>query len=96
MATSQSKAATIRVGDSLFARQRESFRELAWRLDTQVGLLSMFAIAFLIRLAIAPWVGFYFDLHNAQIWAASVPTGTEPASVQIGGYSTPAEGQPSR
>jgi hypothetical protein len=72
MATSQSKAATIRVGDSLLARQRESFRELAWRLDTQVGLLSMFAIAFLIRLAIAPWVGFYFDLHNAQIWAGEL------------------------
>src|SRR3989475_1353774 len=72
MATSQSKAATIPVGDSLFARQRESFRELAWRLDTQVGLLSMFAIAFLIRLAIAPWEGFYFDLHNAQVWAGEL------------------------
>src|SRR5205807_10383116 len=31
-----------------------------------------FAVALAMRLAIAPWVGFYYDLHNAQIWAGEL------------------------
>ena len=46
--------------------------QLAWRLDTQSGLLTMFAVAFVMRLVIAPWVGFYYDLHNAQLWAGEL------------------------
>jgi hypothetical protein len=51
---------------------RKRLGQLAWRLDTPVGLVTMFSFAFAVRLAIAPWVGFYFDLHNAQIWAGEL------------------------
>jgi hypothetical protein len=32
----------------------------------------MFAVAFVIRVVIAPWVGFYDDLHNGQLWAGEL------------------------
>jgi hypothetical protein len=72
MATSRNKAAPIRGRYSHAFSRREHLSELVWRIDTRAGLLSMFGVAFLIRLAIAPWVGFYFDLHNAQVWAGEL------------------------
>ena len=41
-----------------------------WRLETPVGLGAMFAVAFLVRVVIAPHAGFYGDLRLFQIWAA--------------------------
>jgi Gpi18-like mannosyltransferase len=43
---------------------------LAWRLDTRAGLVAMFAVAFLIRVLIAPHVGFYGDLRLFKMWAS--------------------------
>src|SRR5262245_60353676 len=43
-------------------------RELLWRLDTPVGLGAMFALAFAIRILIAPHFGFYGDLRLFGIW----------------------------
>ena len=50
-------------------RLREHAARLAWRLDTRVGLLGMFAVALAVRLAIAPWVGFHVDLNAFRDWA---------------------------
>jgi hypothetical protein len=57
---------------SISPETHQRLGQLAWRLDTPVGLVTMFSFAFALRLAIAPWVGFYFDLHNAQIWAGEL------------------------
>ena len=51
---------------------RDRLTGLAWRLETPAGLLGMFAIGFAIRLAIAPWVGFYSDLNYFRQWAEAV------------------------
>src|SRR5437870_267614 len=50
----------------------DRLERFAWRLDTPAGLVTMFAAAFLMRVAFAPWVGFYSDLHNARIWAGTL------------------------
>jgi Gpi18-like mannosyltransferase len=47
----------------------ERFRQLAWRVETPVGLAAMFAVAFLLRVLIAPHFGFYGDLRLFQEWA---------------------------
>src|SRR3954447_17536940 len=49
--------------------QRRSLGRLAWRLDTPAGLVAMFTAAFLIRVLIAPYVGFYGDLRLFRMWA---------------------------
>src|SRR6266566_9811143 len=69
MATSRNKAATIRARDWLSFSQPESFRELAWRLNTTLGLAAMFFLAFLLRILLAPHFGFYEDLHTFRTWA---------------------------
>jgi Gpi18-like mannosyltransferase len=51
---------------------RERLGRLAWRLDTPVGLVAMFGVAFGVRLAIAPWVGFYNDLYDFRWWAGAL------------------------
>jgi len=43
---------------------------LAWRLDTPAGLVAMFSVGFLIRVLIAPYIGFYGDLRLFRIWAS--------------------------
>jgi Gpi18-like mannosyltransferase len=43
---------------------------LAWRADTRAGLAAMFVLAFVIRVLIAPHLGFYGDLRLFRIWAA--------------------------
>ena len=48
---------------------RERLVRFAWRLDTPLGLAAMFAAALLIRLLIAPYVGFKGDLDLFRIWA---------------------------
>src|SRR2546430_16515330 len=69
MATSRSRAATLRARYSISPSQRESFRELAWRLDTTRGLVAMFSLAFLVRILIAPHFGFSIDLNFFRTWA---------------------------
>src|SRR5437016_7774893 len=49
-----------------------TLERFAWRLDTPAGLVVMFATAFLLRIAIAPQVGFYIDLHYFQTWAGEL------------------------
>jgi Gpi18-like mannosyltransferase len=51
---------------------RTRLTRLMWRLDTRVGLLTMFAVALAIRLAIAPWAGFYSDLNSFRIWSVAL------------------------
>jgi Gpi18-like mannosyltransferase len=51
---------------SISEQRRESW---IWRLDTPAGLAVMFAVALGIRLAIAPYAGFYGDLRLFQLWA---------------------------
>jgi Gpi18-like mannosyltransferase len=50
--------------------RRTSLIRLVWRLETPAGLVAMFAVAFFIRLLIAPHMGFYGDLRLFRIWAA--------------------------
>jgi dolichyl-phosphate-mannose-protein mannosyltransferase len=42
---------------------------VAWRLDTPLGLAALFALGLAIRLAIAPYIGYYDDLAEFQQWA---------------------------
>ena len=51
---------------------REPFGRLVWRLDTPAGLIAMFAVAFLLRVLIAPHAGFYGDLRLFQMWASTL------------------------
>src|ERR671931_172340 len=69
MATARSRAATLRARYSISPSQRESFRELVWRLDTTPGLVAMFSVAFLVRILIAPHFGFVIDLNFFRTWA---------------------------
>src|SRR5262245_1230246 len=49
---------------------RESaFGRALWRLETPAGLAALFAVALLLRLVIAPEVGFKGDLNLFQEWA---------------------------
>ena len=48
---------------------RESLRRLAWRLESRAGLAALFALALLVRLALAPFTGFRGDLQLFQTWA---------------------------
>jgi Gpi18-like mannosyltransferase len=50
--------------------RRRFLLRLAWRLDTRAGLVAMFAVAFCIRVLIAPHVGFYGDLRLFKMWAS--------------------------
>ncbi|HEU0303755.1 MAG TPA: DUF6541 family protein [Gaiellaceae bacterium] len=58
-----------RTSDSPPSR-RETLRQLAWRLETPVGLAVMFGLAFLLRILVAPHLGFHGDLRLFQGWAA--------------------------
>src|SRR5262245_56908961 len=44
-------------------------RQLAWRVDEPLGLALMFAVALVLRLLLAPHLGFYGDLRLYRIWA---------------------------
>ena len=57
---------------SLHGGLRESFGRLVWRLDTPAGLIAMFAVAFLLRVLIAPHAGFYGDLRLFQMWTSQL------------------------
>jgi Gpi18-like mannosyltransferase len=52
--------------------RRRSLTRVAWRLDTPVGLVTMFAAALLIRVLLAPHFGFYGDLRLFAIWAGQL------------------------
>jgi Gpi18-like mannosyltransferase len=58
---------------SLSAPHRTAAR-LVWSLDTAAGLAAMFSLALLVRIAIAPYVGFHGDLQLFQTWAARLRT----------------------
>jgi Gpi18-like mannosyltransferase len=57
---------------SSFRARGAPFERFIWRLDTTPGLVAMFTVALLLRVAIAPHVGFYFDLHYFQTWAGEL------------------------
>ena len=42
---------------------------LAWKLDSGAGLVTMFTVALVLRLAIVPHTGFYGDLGLFKQWA---------------------------
>jgi Gpi18-like mannosyltransferase len=52
--------------------RRRSLIRIAWRLDTPAGLVAMFAVAFFIRVLIAPHLGFYGDLRLFRTWAVQL------------------------
>lgn len=49
---------------------RSRISAFAWWLDTIPGLLAMFVVAFVLRLLIAPHIGFVGDLRYFNAWAA--------------------------
>lgn len=49
-----------------------SLERLMWRLDTPAGLLVMFSAALLLRIAIAPHLGFFIDLRFFRTWATEL------------------------
>jgi dolichyl-phosphate-mannose-protein mannosyltransferase len=55
-------------GTSAFLAPRHGLRRRVSQLDTPAGLVLMFALAFLLRLLIAPRTGFYGDLKLFQAW----------------------------
>jgi Gpi18-like mannosyltransferase len=61
-----------KLASSLPGERRESLGLLLWRLDTPAGLVAMFAVAFLVRVLLAPHVGFYGDLRLFQTWTAQL------------------------
>src|SRR3954447_25620790 len=54
---------------SILHPRRETVSRLVWRLETPSGLALMFALAFVLRVAIAPHVGFFIDLRFFRTWA---------------------------
>ena len=57
---------------STFAARREAITRLVWLLGTPAGLAVMFCVAFLIRVAIAPHLGFFIDLRFFRTWATEL------------------------
>jgi Gpi18-like mannosyltransferase len=49
--------------------RREALRQLAWRLETPAGLAAMFLLALVLRIAVAPYTGFWDDLYYFRTWA---------------------------
>jgi Gpi18-like mannosyltransferase len=47
-------------------------RGILWLLETPVGLFAMFAVAFAIRVAIAPHIGFVADLSYFKSWSSEL------------------------
>lgn len=70
---------------SLAPPRRESLERLVWSLETPAGLATMFSLALLVRLVIAPYAGFYGDLRLFQMWATRLG--------QVGTHSFYAGGQ---
>src|SRR5690349_5710161 len=54
------------------ADRAAALERLARRLDTTAGLVLMFSAAFLLRIAVAPTIGFYSDLHYFPLWAGDL------------------------
>jgi Gpi18-like mannosyltransferase len=54
--------------------RREALAQLTWRLETPAGLASMFLLALLLRVAVAPYTGFHDDLQLFQTWATRLGT----------------------
>jgi Gpi18-like mannosyltransferase len=50
-------------------RPEPAWRRFVWWLETPRGLVAMFAVAFVLRLIIAPLLGFYGDLRLYRLWA---------------------------
>jgi Gpi18-like mannosyltransferase len=49
--------------------RRERLVELAWRLETPAGLAAMFLLGLVLRIAVAPYTGFWDDLYFFRTWA---------------------------
>src|SRR6266550_7753193 len=52
--------------------QPGSRREFLWRLETPVGLGTLFALGFIIRIVLAPRFGFHGDLRLFQVWTSEL------------------------
>jgi Gpi18-like mannosyltransferase len=67
------------------AARRRRLGRLVWGLDTRAGWFAMFATGFLIRLLLAPHLGFYGDLRLFGMWATRLHA--------VGPHAFYAEGQ---
>jgi Gpi18-like mannosyltransferase len=65
----QPRAATAAARTALSRPRREALLRLVWRLEEPGVLAATFAVALVVRIAIAPRVGFYGDLRLFQGWA---------------------------
>jgi Gpi18-like mannosyltransferase len=54
--------------------RREALAQFTWRLDTPAGLAAMFLLALLLRIALAPYTGFWDDLYFFRTWATRLAT----------------------
>ena len=62
---------TVTRATARLAAWREGpLRRFSWRLDTSIGLITLFASAFLIRALVAPRLGFYGDIRFFRVWTA--------------------------
>src|SRR3954470_7545143 len=50
----------------------EAITRLLWRLDKRSGVIAMFSVAFLVRLLIAPHLGFFIDLRFFHTWSTEL------------------------
>jgi Bacterial membrane protein YfhO len=57
---------------SLLSPRRNAAARFVWFLDTPAGLVVMFSLALLLRLAIAPHLGFVVDLRFFHTWATEL------------------------
>ena len=60
-------------------------KRLVWRLDTPVGLALMFSAALVLRVLLAPHLGFYGDVRLYRLWAERL------ADVGPGDFYTPGQ-----
>jgi Gpi18-like mannosyltransferase len=60
-------------------------KRLLWLLDTPVGLTAMFAVGLIVRVALAPHLSFYGDVHLFQGWTKTLSqVGTHKFYAQAG------------
>ena len=57
---------------SALGPRRETITRLLWRLDKRSGVIAMFSVAFLVRLLIAPHLGFFIDLRFFHTWSTEL------------------------
>ena len=61
---------------------RHSDNGRIWLLDTPVGLTAMFAVGLIVRVALAPHLGFFGDLQLFQRWTTTSPRSGRTTSIR--------------